>query len=304
MAGFAGLMKDLPRLRERMEMVKVELGRERVTAETGGGAVRATADGMMRVISVEIEPALLAGLVEIEDADDRALGQDLITGAVNQALERSREVAQRVVSEAAADLGISRLIDAFTMLPGIGRRSAERMAFYILKCSRDDAMQISTAIADVKDNVRPCNVCANLTDGELCSICADVRRDATTVMVVEQPRDLISLEQTAMFRGVYHVLTGRLDPLGGVERGDLTIAELLARVDDPARNCRGVAVEEVILGLNPDLEGDSTALFLAEELERRSVKVTRLARGLPTGSQLEYVSRAVLADAIQGRRGV
>ncbi|MHC4910326.1 MAG: YbaB/EbfC family nucleoid-associated protein [Planctomycetota bacterium] len=106
MAGFAGLMKDLPRLRERMEMVKVELGRERVTAETGGGAVRATADGMMRVISVEIEPALLAGLVEIEDADDRALGQDLITGAVNQALERSREVAQRVVSEAAADLGI------------------------------------------------------------------------------------------------------------------------------------------------------------------------------------------------------
>jgi recombination protein RecR len=165
-------------------------------------------------------------------------------------------------------------------------------------------MRLSQAIADVKNKVRHCRICHNLTDEDPCRICAAAGRDASTVMVVEQVKDLISLEPAGTFRGVYHVLAGRLDPLGGVEPAHLTIAALLARVDDPARNARGLAVAEVILGLNPDLEGDSTALYLSQELKSRGVRVTRLARGLPSGSQLEFASRAVLVDAIQGRQEV
>ena len=199
---------------------------------------------------------------------------------------------------------VERLIDELTRLPGIGRRSAERVAFHILKAKKDEAMGLSRAISDVKENVRHCAICYNLTDVDPCRICAAPARDASLVMVVEQPKDLISLEQTGLFKGVYHVLTGQIDPLGGVAPEDLTIKPLLDRVDDPVRNCRGVRVAEVILGLNPNLEGDSTALYLAEELGRRSVKVTRLARGLPSGSQLEYASAAVLTDAIEGRQAM
>jgi len=203
-----------------------------------------------------------------------------------------------------------RLVDELARLPGIGRRSAERLAFHILRSPRDHAMTLSRAIADAKQNVRPCRVCSNLAgapgdpQGSMCSVCGDPRRDRAMVMVVEQARDLIALEQTAMYRGVYHVLMGRLSPLEGVGPGDLTTADLLRRVDEPSANdpAGGAPVREVILALNPTLEGDGTAMYLAEELSKRGVKVTRLARGVPTGSQLEYANKAVLADAIEGRR--
>ncbi|MCP3904849.1 MAG: recombination protein RecR [Planctomycetes bacterium] len=197
---------------------------------------------------------------------------------------------------------MERLIEEFTRLPGIGRRSAERLAFHILKASEEEAMRLSQAVADVKQKVRHCPICFNLTDVEPCRLCASPARDASVVMVVEQPKDVISLSQTGLFKGVFHVLTGEIDPLSGVEPEDLTIAALLERVDDPTRNCRGERVREVILGLNPTLEGDSTALYLADQLTRRGVQVTRLARGLPSGSQLEFANPAVLADAIEGRQ--
>jgi recombination protein RecR len=197
---------------------------------------------------------------------------------------------------------VERLIDEFAKLPGIGRRSAERLAFHVLKSSAEDASTLSQAIMDVKRNVHYCSICYNLTEVSPCRICDNPQRDPATVLVVEQPRDLISLEQTGMYKGVYHVLTGRIDPLGGVEPGDLTIHALLDRVDHSERNSQRAGVKEVILGLNPNLEGDSTALYLADQLARRQVRVTRLARGLPSGSQLEYASKAVLADAIQGRQ--
>lgn len=163
-------------------------------------------------------------------------------------------------------------------------------------------MGLARAISDVKRAVRHCSVCSNLTDNDPCPICENPGRDRSRVLVVEQPKDLIALEQTGMFDGLYHVLMGRLSPLDGVGPGELTIAELLGRIDNPAQNPGGEAVVEVILGLNPTLEGDGTGLYLSEQLRRRGVAVTRLARGLPTGSQLEYVSKAVLADAIEGRR--
>ena len=199
---------------------------------------------------------------------------------------------------------VERLIDEFAKLPGIGRRSAERMAFHVLKSLPEEAARLSQAIDSVKKNVTYCQICFNLTDVNPCRICSNADRDASLVLVVEQPRDLASLEQTGMFKGVFHVLTGRLDPLSGVEPGHLTIQQLFDRVDHPERNARGAQVREVILGTNPNLEGDSTALYLAEELQRREVKVSRLARGLPSGSQLEYASKAVLADAIAGRQKV
>jgi recombination protein RecR len=178
------------------------------------------------------------------------------------------------------------------------------MAFHILKSSTDDALRLSRAVSDVKKNVRSCSICHNLTDVDPCRLCTNPQRDASLVMVVEQPRDLISLEQTGLFKGVYHVLMGRLDPLSGVEPRHLTIDHLLARVEEPQNNCRQVKIAEVVLGTNPNLEGDSTALYLSDELGKRGVKVTRLARGLPAGSQLEFVSRAVLADAIEGRQNM
>ncbi len=199
---------------------------------------------------------------------------------------------------------IERLIREFAKLPGVGRRGAERMAFHILKADADDATGLARAIDEVKRNVRPCLICFNLSHESPCSICSDPRRDASTVLVVEQTKDLITIEETAAYRGVYHVLNGRIDSLAGVEPESLTAEGLLARVERPELNARQQQISEVILGLNPDLEGDSTALYLIDQLAGRNVKVSRLARGLAAGSQLEYANRAVLTDAIEGRRDI
>lgn len=199
---------------------------------------------------------------------------------------------------------VERLVAEFAKLPGIGRRSAERLAFHVLKSGSEEALGLARAIADVKERVRHCSICWNLADEDPCPICSNPARDASVILVVEQPKDLIVLEQTGMYKGIYHVLLGRIAPLDGVGAESLTIAALLQRVRQPARNARGVAVREIILGLNPDMEGDTTALHLAEALGGSGVRVTRLARGLPSGSQLEYANKAVLADAIEGRREV
>ncbi|MAC75144.1 MAG: recombination protein RecR [Phycisphaerae bacterium] len=199
---------------------------------------------------------------------------------------------------------VSNLIDEFARLPGIGRRSAERLAFFVLKSSSDEALGLARSIARVKESVRHCSVCWNLADVDPCPICSDPKRDASVVLVVEQPRDLISLEQTGMHAGVYHVLLGRLDPLDGVGPDGLTVDDLIARLREPERNARSVPVREVVLGLNPDMEGDTTSLHVAEEARRLGISTTRLARGLPSGSQIEYASRAVLADAITERRPI
>jgi recombination protein RecR len=187
-----------------------------------------------------------------------------------------------------------RLTGELEKLPGIGPRSAERIAFHILKAEREDALRLADAVRDVKENVRHCRICYNLTEADPCPICADPRREQSQIVVVEQPKDLIQLEATGMIRGVYHVLLGHIAPLDGIEPGDLTIDALVNRV-------RGGGVAEVILATNPTLEGEGTALHIKSVLSRHGVKVSRLARGLPSGSQIEYASKAILRDAIEGR---
>lgn len=176
------------------------------------------------------------------------------------------------------------------------------MTFHILKAPESEALALADAIREIKRSVKHCAVCFNFTDDRLCAICSDPRRDASTVMVVEEPKDLIAMEFSGMYRGVYHVLMGRLSPLDGIGPDDLTLADLLRRVDDPTANARGERVAEVILAMNATLEGDGTALLVAGELNTRPVKVTRLARGLPAGGRLDLANKAVISDAIEGRR--
>lgn len=183
----------------------------------------------------------------------------------------------------------------FEKLPGIGPRSAERLAFHILKSDEPTALALAEAIRNVKQLVRHCGVCFNLTETDPCAICSDARRDRSQIIVVEQPKDLLLLESTGLVHGVYHVLMGHIAPLDGIEPGDLTIDALVRRV-------KKGEVEEVVIATNPTMEGEGTALHIKSLLANLKVKVTRLARGLPSGSQIEYASRAVLQDALEGRR--
>ncbi len=191
---------------------------------------------------------------------------------------------------------VETLIEAMQTMPGIGRRTASRLAFHLLKAPAEEVEAMAQAMLDVKREVACCQVCWQLTDSQPCRVCSDPTRDASCVLVVEQPRDLMSIEATGLHRGVYHVLTGRLDPLGGVGPDDLTISSFMARIDSAES-----VVNEVILGLSPTLEGDTTAHYLSGLLESHPVKVTRLARGLPTGGSLEFATPAMLADALLGR---
>lgn len=190
---------------------------------------------------------------------------------------------------------MSRLIDEFEMLPGIGRKSAERLAHFVLMCPAEKALGLADAIRTVKTTVRPCSICYNLTEGEICHICSDSRRDQQVVCVVEQPRDLISLESSGAYQGVYHVLQGRISPLEGVGPEQLTIDALQRRI-------RRAGVREVVMATNPTVEGDGTALFISNVLAGEPVKITRLARGIPSGSVLEFANREMLADALRGRQ--
>jgi len=189
---------------------------------------------------------------------------------------------------------VENLVAQLTRLPGIGTRTAQRLAFHILQVSKLEAQALSDAIHEVKERVRFCRECGNLTEEELCAICLDSRRDRATICVVEQPVDLISLERTAEYRGLYHVLGGALSPLDGVEPEHLRIDELMNRVD---RN----GVHEVVLATNPNMTGEATAAYLDDRLRGR-VRVTRLASGLPVGGDLEYADEVTLGRALSGRR--
>ena len=189
------------------------------------------------------------------------------------------------------------LVDELGRLPGIGPKSAQRIAFHLLKVAPEDAMRLAEAIVAVKERITLCPRCFNVAEGDICSICADLRRDGSILCVVEDPRDIVAVEKTQEFRGRYHVLHGALNPIEGVGPEQLRVRELLGRLD-------GEDITEVILCTNPNLEGEATAMYLARLLKPLGVTVTRIASGLPVGGDLEYADELTLGRALEGRRQV
>ena len=192
---------------------------------------------------------------------------------------------------------VARLIDALQRLPGIGPKTAQRLTFYLLKRPAAEVRELGDALVAMKDKIAYCRVCFNVTDEDPCRICSDPRRDPDVICVVEEPNDLLAMERTGEFRGRYHVLLGALSPLDGIGPDDLKIRELLARLD-------GKATAEVILATNPNVEGEATALYLAKLLRPLAVRITRIARGLPVGGDLEYADQVTLSKALEGRREI
>lgn len=190
---------------------------------------------------------------------------------------------------------VSNLISQLAKLPGIGKKSAERLTYHVLRVSAPEALALADAIRQVKENVRYCQSCYNLAEKEECAICLDSRRDRDVLCVVEQPRDLMALEQTGVYRGLYHVLLGRIAPLEGIGPDQLTIDALVRRV-------RNGQFRELIMATNPTVEGDGTALFISNLLADVPIHVTRLARGITTGSVLEFANKEMLSDALSGRQ--
>lgn len=212
------------------------------------------------------------------------------------------------------------LVEQFTKLPTIGRKTAQRLAAFVLKMPREEVIEIAKALVAVKDKVLFCSVCYNVTDADPCPICRSPRRDHATICVVEEPNDVMALERTGSYQGVYHVLGGVISPLDGIGPNDLRIRELLTRLNpdsvpltpmggdgevaEPPRGYAqetGVQVQEVILAVNPNVEGDTTAIYLSQLMKPFDVRITRIARGLPIGGDLEYADEATLARALEGR---
>ena len=189
---------------------------------------------------------------------------------------------------------LENLIDKFAALPGIGRKSAQRLAFYVLSLPDEEAKAFADAVTTAKSSVHCCKICQNLTEGEVCRICASDRRDRSTICVVSEPRDVLSIERGREYNGTYHVLHGVLSPMSHVGPEDIRIKELLVRAAEPG-------VQEVIMATNPDTEGEATAMYISRLLKPFEIKVTRLAYGIPVGSNLEFADDATLNRAIEGR---
>lgn len=190
---------------------------------------------------------------------------------------------------------LNKLIQQLSKLPGIGQRTAERLALYILRMKGEEARALAQAILEAKEKVGYCRICNNLCQGEVCQICQDVRRDRSTICVVEEPHDIIALEKTQKFHGLYHVLLGALSPLEGIGPLDLKIEQLLGRI-------KSEKVKEVIIATNCDSEGEATVLYLSKVIKPMAVKLTRIAHGIPIGSNLEYADQATLGQSLEGRR--
>ncbi|MBE6955104.1 MAG: recombination protein RecR [Ruminococcaceae bacterium] len=194
-------------------------------------------------------------------------------------------------------LALERLTEEFARLPGIGGKTAQRLAFHVLSMEREDAERFASTILEVKDSIKTCPICQNLTDEELCPICADPERDHTQVCVVAEPKDVVAMERAREYRGVYHVLHGVISPLNHVGPDEIRVRELLTRVGEGG-------VKEIIMATNPDTEGEATAMYISRLLRPLEIRVTRLAYGIPVGSQLEYADEVTLLRALEGRQEI
>ena len=278
MKGFGNIMKEAQKLQAQMEQLQAEAGNKKVEATAGGGMVTVEANGRQEIVSIKIDR-------EVINPDDAQMLEDLVIAACNEALRKSRELVQSV----------ARLIEALQRLPGIGPKTAQRLSFFLLKRPVDEVAALAESLTQLKALIIHCSVCFNVTQEDPCRICRDPQRDVRSLCIVEEPNDLLALEKTGGFRGRYHVLLGALSPLDGIGPEDLKVRELLSRLE-------AASVEEIILATNPSVEGEATAIYLAKLLKPFAPKITRLARGLPVGGDLEYADEVTLAKALEGRR--
>lgn len=190
---------------------------------------------------------------------------------------------------------VSRLIEELSKLPGIGGKSAQRLAFHIINMPEENALSLAEAITDAKKNIKYCSVCCNLTDSDICPVCSDPKRNKNIIMVVEDPRDMAAYERTKEFKGLYHVLHGAISPMNGIGPSELKIKELLERLKDEE-------IEEIIIATNPNVEGEATAMYLSRMIKPLGIKVSRIAHGVPVGGDLEYVDEVTLSRALEGRQ--
>ena len=188
---------------------------------------------------------------------------------------------------------LAKLVNAFSKLPGIGGKTALRLAYHVINAPDDEICDLVDSLKDIKEKIKYCSCCGNFCEGEICDVCGDSRRDKSVICVVKDPRDVIAMEKTGSFRGVYHVLHGTISPIDGVGPDDIRIKELLGRLD---------GTKEIIIGTNPDVEGDATAVYIARLLKPFGIKTTRIAHGIPIGGDLEYIDEVTLAKALDGRR--
>ncbi|HWQ31011.1 MAG TPA: recombination mediator RecR [Negativicutes bacterium] len=192
---------------------------------------------------------------------------------------------------------IAKLIDELAKLPGVGNKTAQRLAFHILKMPQGDVEQLAGAISNAKRNIKQCRVCCNITDSEVCSICSNPKRDSSLICVVEDPKDVVAMEKTREFKGLYHVLNGAISPMEGIGPEEITIKELLKRVYDND-------IKEIIIATNPNIEGEATAMYISRLLKPAGIMVTRIAHGVPVGGDLEYADEVTLMKALEGRREI
>ncbi|AFS77181.1 recombination protein RecR [Gottschalkia acidurici 9a] len=194
---------------------------------------------------------------------------------------------------------VANLIEEFSKLPGIGKKTAQRLAFHVISMNDNDAHSLATAIVNVKRNIKYCNVCSNLTDKDVCNICSNNKRDSSVICVVADPKDVIAIEKTREFNGFYHVLHGNISPMEGIGPEEIKIKELLQRIQSS-----GDDVKEVILATSPTIEGEATAMYISKLLKPIGIKTTRIAHGIPVGGDLEYADEVTLSKALEGRREI
>ena len=263
-------------MQRQMEEAQKELEEKEVEAAAGGGAVKVKVSGKKEIVAVTIDP-------EVVDPDDVEMLEDLIMAAANEALRKMDEVSQSSMAK----------IEELSKLPGIGAKSAQRLAFHIINMPKDQVQNLAGTIVSAREKIRYCSCCWNLTDSELCPICANPKRDHHVIMVVETPRDLAAYEKTQKYEGVYHVLHGAISPMLGIGPSDIRLKELMTRLQGD--------VTEVIIATNSTLEGETTAMYISKLIKPTGIKVTRIASGVPVGGDLEYIDEVTLLRALEGR---
>ncbi len=291
MKGFGNIMKEAQKLQAQMEQLQAAVATKKVEATAGGGMVTVEANGKQEILSIKIDR-------EVINPDDAQMLEDLVMAHGIESVGGSgggAAVAPPQFVMAYYPEPVARLIDALQRLPGIGPKTAQRLTFFLLKRPAAEVATLAESLVQLKQLIVHCTVCFNVTEEDPCRICRDPQRDTRSLCVVEEPNDLLALERTGEFRGRYHVLLGALSPLDGIGPEDLRVRELLTRLE-------AERVEEIILATNPSVEGEATAIYLAKLLKPLGVRVTRIARGLPVGGDLEYADEVTLSKALEGRR--